>query len=109
MPTSELTLVKQKLTWVSVTYCAIAILLVCAVLSYVEMAAAEATLAEHLSRIGQMVAAQHRSALSLKTSPPKGALYEMLSAVPAIASVAIYSEDGSVFTSYLRDQRGFGV
>ncbi len=109
MPTSELTLVKQKLTWVSLTYCGIAILLVCAALAYIEMAATDATLAEHLSKMGQMVAAQHRGALSLKTVPPKGALSDMLSAVPAIASVAIYSEDGSVFTSYIRDQREASV
>jgi methyl-accepting chemotaxis protein len=109
MPTSELTLAKQKLTWVALTYCGSAILLVCAVLVYIEMAASKATLAEHLSRIGQMVAAQHRGALSLKTSPPKGALADVLSAVPAIASAAIYSEDGSVFTSYIRDQREASV
>jgi len=109
MPTSELTLVKQKLTWMSLTYCGIALLLVCAVLAYIEMTMSDAALADHLSRVGQMVAAQHRGALALKASPPKGSLSDMLSAVPAIASVVIYAEDGSVFTGYLRDQREASV
>jgi signal transduction histidine kinase/ActR/RegA family two-component response regulator len=109
MPTPELTLVKQKLTWVSSTYCGIAILFVCSVFAYIEMAASEATEVEHLSRIGQMVAAQHRGALSLKASPLKGALSDALAAVPEIASAAIYSDDGSVLTSYLRDQREASV
>jgi signal transduction histidine kinase/CheY-like chemotaxis protein len=105
MPPPELTLVKRKLTWVSLAYCGIAILLVCGVLAYIEKAASEAALAEHLSRIGQMIAAPNRDALSLKTSLPKGALADILSSVPGIVSAAIYSEDGTVFTSYLRDQR----
>jgi signal transduction histidine kinase/ActR/RegA family two-component response regulator len=68
------------------------------------MAASEATLAEHLSKIGQIVAVQHRGALSLKTPPPKAALSDVLSAIPGITSAVIYNEDGSVLTSYLRDQ-----
>ena len=96
--------VKRKLTWFAVTCSAIALLLACGALLYMETEASDVASAYSLSNVAQMLDAQSRNALSAKNSVLATDLFNTLSRVPAIAAAALYTEDGRVLASYLRNQ-----
>ena len=96
--------VKRKLTWFAVTCSAIALLLACGALLYMETEASDVASAYSLSNVAQMLDAQSRNALSAKNSVLATDLFNTLSRVPAIAAAALYTEDERVLASYLRNQ-----
>jgi signal transduction histidine kinase/ActR/RegA family two-component response regulator len=102
MPTARDSFLKRKLTWVAVIWIGVAMLLACGVLMYGEM---QAAVAENLSTVARMAAALSRQALSEKTPPVPRPLAEIFTAAPAIAAAAIYTEDGVVVATYLRDEK----
>ena len=102
MPTPRDSFLKWKLTWIPVICIGVAMLLACGVLMYGEM---QAAVAENLSTVARMAAALSRHALSEKNPPVATPLVEIFTAAPAIAAAAIYTEDGVVVASYLRDEK----
>ncbi|MEP6600667.1 MAG: response regulator [Nitrospirota bacterium] len=104
MPTVPDIVVKRKLTWFAVTCSGIALLLACGALLYMETEASDVASAYSLSNVAQMLDAQSRDALSAKNSVLATDLLNTLSRVPAIAAAALYTEEGRVFASYLRNQ-----
>jgi signal transduction histidine kinase len=96
--------VKRKLTWFAVTCSGIALLLACGALLYMETEASDVASAYSLSNVAQMLDAQSRNALSAKNPVLATVLFNTLSRVPAIAAAALYTEDGRVLASYLRNQ-----
>ncbi len=69
-----------------------------------ETEASDVASAYSLSNVAQMLDAQSRNALSAKNSVLATELFNTLSRVPAIAAAALYTEDGRVLASYLRNQ-----
>ena len=104
MPTVPDIVVKRKLTWFAVTCSGIALLLACGALLYMETEASDVASAYSLSNVAQMLDAQSRDALSAKNSVLATDLFNTLSRVPSIAAAALYTEDGRVLASYLRNQ-----
>ena len=104
MPTVPDIVVKRKLTWFAVTCSGIALLLACGALLYIETEASDVASAYSLSNVAQMLDAQSRDALSAKNSVLATDLFNTLSRVPSIAAAALYTEDGRVLASYLRNQ-----
>jgi signal transduction histidine kinase/ActR/RegA family two-component response regulator len=104
MPTVPDIVVKRKLTWFAVTCSGIALLLACGTLLYMETQASDVASAYSLSNVAQMLDAQSRDALSAKNSVLATDLFNTLSRVPSIAAAALYTEDGRVLASYLRNQ-----
>src|SRR5205823_3724038 len=96
--------VKRKLTWFAVTCSGIALLVACGGLLYMETEASDVASAYSLSNVAQMLDAQSRNALSAKNSVLATELFNTLSRVPSIAAAALYTEDGRVLASYLRNQ-----
>jgi signal transduction histidine kinase/ActR/RegA family two-component response regulator len=104
MPIAPAIVVKRKLTWFAVTCSAIALLLACGALLYMETEASDVASAYSLSNVAQMLGAQSRYALAAKNSVLANDLFNTLSTVPAIAAAALYTDDGRVLASYLRNQ-----
>ena len=104
MPTVPDIVVKRKLTWFAVTCSGIALLLACGALLYMETEASDVASVYSLSNVAQMLDAQSRDALSAKNSVLATDLFNTLSRVPSIAAAALYTEDGRVLASYLRNQ-----
>jgi len=104
MPTVPDIVVKRKLTWFAVTCSGIALLLACGTLLYMETQASDVASAYSLSNVAQMLDAQSRDALFAKNSVLATDLFNTLSRVPSIAAAALYTEDGRVLASYLRNQ-----
>ena len=104
MPTVPDIVVKRKLTWFAVTCSGIALLLACGALLYMETEASDVASGYSLSNVAQMLDAQSRDALSAKNSVLATDLFNTLSRVPSIAAAALYTEDGRVLASYLRNQ-----
>jgi len=96
--------VKRKLTWFAVTCSGIALLIACGALLYMETEASDVASAYSLSNVAQLLDAQSRNALSAKNSVLATDLLNTLSRVPSIAAAALYTEDGRVLASYLRNQ-----
>jgi signal transduction histidine kinase len=104
MPIAPAIVVKRKLTWFAVTCSGIALLVACGALLYMETEASDVASAYSLSNVAQMLGAQSRYALSAKNSVLANNLFNTLSTVPAIAAAALYTDDGRVLASYLRNQ-----
>ena len=102
MPTTRDIFLKRKLTLLAVIGTGVGLLLACGAVMYGAM---QASVAENLSTVARVVAAQSRNALSAKNPAIVRALIDILPAAPAIASAAIYTDDGVVVASYLRDQK----
>ncbi|HEY3197657.1 MAG TPA: response regulator [Nitrospirales bacterium] len=102
MATTTDIFLKRKLTLLAVIGTGVGLLLACGAVMYAEM---QASMAENLSTVARVVAAQSRAALSAKNPAIARALIDILPAAPAIASAAIYTDDGVVVASYLRDQK----
>jgi signal transduction histidine kinase/CheY-like chemotaxis protein len=104
MPIAPAVVVKRKLTWFAVACSGVALLVACGALLYMETEASDVASAYSLSNVAQMLGAQSRYALSAKNSVLANDLFNTLSTVPAIAAAALYTDDGRVFASYLRNQ-----
>jgi len=104
MPIAPAIVVKRKLTWFAVTCSGIALLVACGALLYMETEASDVASAYSLSNVAQMLGAQSRYALSAKNPVLANDLFNTLSTVPAIAAAALYTDDGRVLASYLRNQ-----
>jgi signal transduction histidine kinase/ActR/RegA family two-component response regulator len=102
MPTTRDIFLKRKLTLLAVLGTGVGLLLACGAVMYGAM---QASVAENLSTVARVVAAQSRNALSAKNPAIVRALIDILPAAPAIASAAIYTDDGIMVASYLRDQK----
>ena len=103
MPIAPAVVVKRKLTWFAVACSGVALLVACGALLYMETEASDVASAYSLSTVAQMLGAQSRYALSAKNSVLANDLFNTLSTVPAIAAAALYTDDGRVFASYLRN------
>jgi two-component system cell cycle sensor histidine kinase/response regulator CckA len=98
--------IRRKLTMIAVTAAGAAIFLACASFVAYELITFRAAMVRGLSTQAEIVARQSAAALVFEDPEDARATLDALRAEPRVVSAAIYTRDGSLFASYVRDGEG---
>ncbi len=95
--------IRQKLTWMNMLVSGAALLLACAAFAAYELEDFRATMVRGLSIQAQIVGTNSASALLFDDPTAARANLAALNAAPHIRSAGVYTPDGQLFASWLRD------
>jgi two-component system cell cycle sensor histidine kinase/response regulator CckA len=95
--------VRRKLTAITTASAGVALLLACAAFVVYELVTFRESMVRNLSAEAQIVGRQSTSAIVFKDPDSATGTLDALRAEPNVVSAAIYTFDGTLFASYVRD------